>query len=197
MYCANCHRNGMAVIPRLALTKGDFRPYRVCERSRITLEQDEQVPRYLVQSSPNVKVEKGIKGIVVLRRQLRHLREYLESCSRVQEDKLSSELFFQHETVFSLKDLVEIEKGQMVHDLRLVIQTSIQHILACPICQLKGFICEYCHSPQIIYPFQIRLVVACTACNGFFHRYCFREDACLKCLRLVARSVEIAELAGK
>ena len=55
------------------------------------------------------------------------------------------------------------------------------------ICKARGFICEFCHSDEIMYPFQLRAVVQCASCKSFFHRKCYVASRCPKCLRLEAQ----------
>ena len=55
------------------------------------------------------------------------------------------------------------------------------------ICKARGFICEFCHSDEIMYPFQLRAVVQCASCKSFFHRKCYVASKCPKCLRLEAQ----------
>ena len=60
------------------------------------------------------------------------------------------------------------------------------------ICKARGFICEFCHSDDILYPFQLRTVVQCASCKSFFHRKCYIASKCPKCLRLEAHRLRYA-----
>jgi hypothetical protein len=53
----------------------------------------------------------------------------------------------------TFQDLLEIYSGTLLEFLERKIETSRNHVLNCLVCSQKGFICELCRNPKIIYPF--------------------------------------------
>lgn len=60
-------------------------------------------------------------------------------------------------------------------------------ILYCQVCCQKGFICEICNNPKIIYPFEVHSTLQCRACQSVFHKSCKLNAECPKCARLNER----------
>ena len=74
------------------------------------------------------------------------------------------------------------------------------------LCSQKGFICEVCHNPQVIYPFDLTETsqvnqlshwshpckcfgVQCEVCHSVYHKACHPvKGSCPKCLRLRKRA---------
>lgn len=57
------------------------------------------------------------------------------------------------------------------------------------LCKARGFLCEVCHSSEVIFPFQVDNVVRCTLCGSCFHRPCWSNPAsCPRCQRIARRS---------
>lgn len=44
--------------------------------------------------------------------------------------------------------------GQLAQNLRKLVRFASKHIYECRLCSQKGFICEICNSPQVIYAFE-------------------------------------------
>lgn len=56
--------------------------------------------------------------------------------------------------IFFLQDLLQVPSGQLAQSLKKSIKFATKHVFECPLCSGKGFICELCHNPKVIYPFQ-------------------------------------------
>ena len=50
---------------------------------------------------------------------------------------------------------MELQSGALLPQLLKVIRKAIKHVKKCPLCCQKGFVCEICQSPSVIYPFQL------------------------------------------
>lgn len=53
-----------------------------------------------------------------------------------------------------MQDLLQVPSGQLAQSLKKSIKFATKHVFECPLCSGKGFICELCHNPKVIYPFQ-------------------------------------------
>uniref|UniRef100_A0A8B9GX62 Rubicon like autophagy enhancer n=1 Tax=Astyanax mexicanus TaxID=7994 RepID=A0A8B9GX62_ASTMX len=62
---------------------------------------------------------------------------------------------------------------------------SIKKLLK--LCQAKGFICEFCRGPDVLFPFQTDICTRCRDCRACFHTACFRDESCPRCSRLQIR----------
>lgn len=55
----------------------------------------------------------------------------------------------------AFQDLLQIPSGTLVHLLQKVVAFAKEHVLSCWLCRQKGFICEVCNNPKVIYPFDM------------------------------------------
>lgn len=55
--------------------------------------------------------------------------------------------------LFLFQDLQQIPSGMLAQRLLRVVEFARNHVLGCWLCSQKGFICEVCNNPQVIYPF--------------------------------------------
>lgn len=51
------------------------------------------------------------------------------------------------------QDLLQIPNGALAQHLKQVITFARNHVYSCRLCLQKGFYCEVCDNPKIIYPF--------------------------------------------
>lgn len=54
-----------------------------------------------------------------------------------------------------MQDLQEIYSGTLFEFLENIIVTCQEHVYKCVLCSQRGFICEICRDPKIIYPFNL------------------------------------------
>lgn len=54
---------------------------------------------------------------------------------------------------YSVSDLLDVPNGSLVQQLQKVVEFAKDHVLNCSLCSQKGFICEVCDDPRVIYPF--------------------------------------------
>lgn len=62
---------------------------------------------------------------------------------------------FYHYSLFYFKDFLQIQSGQLQAMLKKSLKTASKHVYECGLCSQKGFICEICKNPQVIYPFEM------------------------------------------
>ena len=86
---------------------------------------------------------------------------------------------------------LQVNNGTLATTLRKAIQFARNHVLSCILCSQKGFICEICKVPQIIYPFDTDKTHRCDNCKGVFHINCFFKlkdnESCPRCVRIRQR----------
>jgi len=54
-----------------------------------------------------------------------------------------------------VQDLQEVYSGTLFELLEYKIATSREHVYHCEVCSQKGFVCEICRNPKVIYPFDL------------------------------------------
>ncbi|KAM9031296.1 protein associated with UVRAG as autophagy enhancer isoform 2-T2 [Sarcophilus harrisii] len=192
-FCDCCHNYAESYIPARILMKWDFRKYHVSKFSKHLLDSIWHQPLFnLLYISQNLYSKaKELSQVREIQEKLVQIKKLLKTCrfaERVLKDfeqvpgHLTNELH-----LFSLDDFVKIKKGQLAAVLRVLLKASLVHVDNCELCQGKGYICEFCKSPAVIFPFQMTTCKRCTACKACFHKQCFRSADCPKCLRIQAR----------
>lgn len=89
--------------------------------------------------------------------------------------------------MYSLHDLIQVKTGDFLNKLREVNGECITHVDKCELCQARGFVCEFCSSKNVIFPWQVK-VHRCAKCGACFHLQCFKKsNFCPKCVRINAR----------
>ncbi|XP_033122726.1 pleckstrin homology domain-containing family M member 3-like [Anneissia japonica] len=85
-----------------------------------------------------------------------------------------------------------VQSGQLAKDLKKVINWAAKHVYNCILCRQKGFICEICDSPKVIYPFDVELTTRCETCKTVFHKACKKDhQPCSKCTRIKQRRSQL------
>ncbi|XP_068785893.1 protein associated with UVRAG as autophagy enhancer isoform X2 [Struthio camelus] len=192
-FCDCCHSYAQSCIPARILMKWDFKKYYVCNFAKHLLDSIWHHPIFNV-SCINAALYTKTKEMDRVREtqeQLFHLKKLLKTCrfgERVLKDfeqvpsHLTEELH-----LFSLDDLVKIKRGQLLPLLKDILKSSTSHVDGCELCQAKGFICEFCQSADLVFPFQIAKCKRCAECKTCFHKACFKSGGCPKCLRIATR----------
>ncbi|NXN16471.1 RUBCL protein, partial [Indicator maculatus] len=192
-FCACCHSYAQSFIPARVLLKWDFKKYYVCNFSKHLLDSIWQHPIFNV-----VSINKGLytkskemDRVREVQEQLFHLKKLLQTCRFGESTLKQFEQVPSHLTeelhLFSLDDLVKIKRGQLLPLLKDILKSSTSHVDGCELCQAKGFICEFCQSADLLFPYQTAKCKRCTECKTCFHKACFKAGGCPKCLRLAAR----------
>ena len=101
--------------------------------------------------------------------------------------------------MYSLRDLMEIIRGQLTEKLSLLVSTLIEHVAhsECESCSPKGRLCEGdgCVDRVPIYSFQVGNVIGCVDCGCLFHRSCWsgEEGECPHCRRVAAAQRSVVD----
>ncbi|NXU84230.1 RUBCL protein, partial [Xiphorhynchus elegans] len=192
-FCDCCHSYAQSSIPARILSKWDFKKYYVCNFSKHLLDSIWQHPIFNVSCINKALYTKSkeMDRVREAQEQLFHLKKLLKTCRFGESVLKEFEQVPSHLTeelhLFSLDDLVKIKRGQLLPLLKDILKSSISHVDGCELCQAKGFICEFCQSADLLFPYQTAKCKRCTECKTCFHKACFKSGGCPKCLRLSAR----------
>lgn len=89
--------------------------------------------------------------------------------------------------LLSMDDLLRVKQGHLVPLARAVLRSATAHVTSCELCLAKGFICEFCKQKEVIFPFQSGTCTRCKECKTCFHKDCFQDEECPKCIRMKLR----------
>nr|CAB3262665.1 uncharacterized protein LOC100181521 [Phallusia mammillata] len=205
-FCSCCHDNKLSVIPANILHKFDFTRYKVSNFSYDLIQGISSDPLFnLNDINSNIyKKVKSLSSILALRKQMLPLFKYIQACrlatSAVSDDESNTQtlkaqipgLVPQYMLdgdvhLYSLDGLIEVKSGTMLHNVKEAVSMATNHLNQCELCQMKGFICEYCkdHS-HIIFPHQ-QNTTTCEVCHSCYHTKCFNPLSCPKCKRISKR----------
>uniref|UniRef100_A0A1A8M975 Pleckstrin homology domain containing, family M (With RUN domain) member 1 n=4 Tax=Nothobranchius TaxID=28779 RepID=A0A1A8M975_9TELE len=191
-YCDNCHKGDTTIIPSRMLHNWDLTHREVSKRALRLLAQVEQEPLLnLEQLNPElVTHSESMTQAHTLREKLRLLGDYLLSCRSGACKKLQARMgqrtyLLESSHLYSVMDLRQIAESQYAIFLVPLVQHASNHVLNCDLCTQRGYICQICHSEDIIFPFQFESIIRCTACKAVFHRSCkSTTDSCPRCQRM-------------
>ncbi|PNF15729.1 hypothetical protein B7P43_G12079 [Cryptotermes secundus] len=190
-FCTECHVGQEWLIPARAIHNWDFRRFPVSRRSAAFLEEIQHHP-LLDLKSLNPRLYLAVDDMTqlqLLRIQLNLLRAYLFTCREPVIEELQKrvwprEYLYEHVHLYSVADLLQIPSGTLAHLLQKVVSFAKGHVLSCWLCSQKGFICEVCNNPKVIYPFDMESTYRCGVCSAVFHVGCLdATKPCPKCER--------------
>ncbi|XP_060050814.1 protein associated with UVRAG as autophagy enhancer isoform X2 [Erinaceus europaeus] len=192
-FCDCCHSYAESCIPARILVMWDFKKYYISNFSKRLLDSIWHQPIFnLLNRSHNLYAKaKELDRVRETQEQLFHVKKLLKTCRFAESALKEFEQVPRHLTdelhLFSLDDLVRVKKGLLAPLLKDTLKTSLTHVSSCELCQGKGFICEFCQSAAVIFPFQTATCRRCSACRACFHKECFQSSQCPRCARLMAR----------
>ncbi|XP_055838216.1 pleckstrin homology domain-containing family M member 1 [Episyrphus balteatus] len=190
-YCETCMDAEFVSIPARIMYNWDFHRYPVSKRAATFLAEFQYQPfiDFKVLNPDIYKASEEMAELQSLRIRLNFIRAYLYTCCPSSIDELKRLVFmkdylFEHIHQYSIGDLNLIQQGTLSSQLQKAVNCGEQHILKCGLCSVKGFICEICSSPKVLYPFHINTTYRCQPCGAVFHAGCLNElEPCPKCER--------------
>ncbi|EDV37112.1 uncharacterized protein Dana_GF13287 [Drosophila ananassae] len=190
-YCNNCMDVETQLIPARIIYNWDFRKYSVSKRAATFLAEFRAQPFLDMQLlNPSIYfASDAMAELQSLRIRLNFIRAYLYTCApgsiEVLQNQFSGrEYLYEHIHQYSIADLGLIQRGVLCQQLQKAFKLGEAHVLKCRLCQLKGFICEICQSPRVLYPFHISTTYRCLTCGAVFHAECLNEkQPCPRCDR--------------
>ncbi|CAN7987058.1 unnamed protein product [Ixodes hexagonus] len=200
-YCPDCMREDSHVIPARMIHNWDFRKHPVSVEAKALLKRYESEP-LLDLRALNPSLYAAVPELAttqVLRSQLGFLRPYLQTCSESASSALRKliwprEHLYEHVHLYSAFDLLQVPSGALQRTLEKAIKFARAHVMACQLCAAKGFVCEICRDPAVIYAFDTAVTYHCGSCFAVYHRTCIESSrACPKCERRRQRQEALAD----
>ncbi|XP_060688895.1 protein associated with UVRAG as autophagy enhancer isoform X1 [Hemiscyllium ocellatum] len=192
-FCECCHHNEESPIPGRILMKWDFSKHPVCHFSKQLLESiwhDPLFNIFYINKCLYSKV-KELRKAKEIQEQLIHIKKLLRTCRLAERAMIEFYRICSHLTeelhLYSLNDLLMVKQGLLVPGLKGALKNVLAHVESCELCLAKGFICEFCKSRDILFPFQTDQCKRCDECKACFHKECFKTEQCPKCIRIRAR----------
>ncbi|XP_014672349.1 PREDICTED: pleckstrin homology domain-containing family M member 3-like [Priapulus caudatus] len=198
-YCYECHENDENVIPARIIHNWDFRKHKVAKYTKLLLDRIQEEPLFdLGRLNPSIYgVVSEMHDILALRRRLNFLKTYLFTCKQSVADELRKQVWpreylYENVHLYSTSELLQVESGLLQQTLRRLVAYCMKHVSTCPLCTQKGFICEICHNPKVIFPFEVSTTYRCDKCQTVFHSDCMNElKPCPKCERRKKRQQNV------
>ncbi|KAI5107419.1 protein RUBCNL-like [Silurus meridionalis] len=167
-FCDGCHGGWQAIIPARVLSNWDFGRYPVCQFSKQILESIWEKPLFKITDVAKklYSQAKELQKFRELQEQLISIKKLLKACrlSKGVLDEfqqlpshLSDELH-----LFAMDDLIKIKRCQLLAKAKAIMKSAVDHVEACQLCLANGFICEFCHGKDVLFPFQRDI---CTRCQ--------------------------------
>ncbi|XP_003707229.2 pleckstrin homology and RUN domain containing M1 [Megachile rotundata] len=188
-YCSKCMSQNEFIIPSRVIHNWDLKSYPVSKKAATYLHN---CPILLDLKLLNPRIYMAVDTMAQLqslRIQLNLLRAYLFTCREpiiesLQKKVTPRDYLYEHVHQYSVSDLLDIPNGTLAQQLQKVVEFARNHVVNCWLCSQKGFICEICNNPKVIYPFDMASTYRCGACNAVFHAECLNANKpCPKCER--------------
>lgn len=159
-YCSKCMSQNEYIIPSRVIHNWDLKHYPVCNKAATYLHN---CPILLDLKSINPRIYMAVDTMAQLqslRIQLNLLRAYLFTCREpiiesLQRKVAPRDYLYEHVHQYSVSDLTDIPNGTLAQQLQKVVEFARNHVINCWLCSQKGFICEICNNPKVIYPFDM------------------------------------------
>ncbi|XP_014203887.1 run domain Beclin-1-interacting and cysteine-rich domain-containing protein [Copidosoma floridanum] len=198
-FCTGCHTNQVASIPGKILSKWDFNRYPVSNFSYRLLDQMSVDPLFRV-NDLNPSLYRRIKQLNrtrLLRTQLFYLKDFLFTCrfaTHTQEAlRRQGSHMISDQHIYSIEDFLRVKNGTLSLELNNLVQECCKHVAECILCQARAFVCEFCNSSEVIYPWELSKVTRCESCGACYHLRCVNPNHnskrldCKRCTRLKER----------
>ncbi|XP_026291644.1 uncharacterized protein LOC113216125 isoform X1 [Frankliniella occidentalis] len=192
-FCDECTVNPGEewAIPARILLNWDYRRYCVSKKAAIFLSEVKHHPILDLKSlNPCLYLTvEEVSELQKLRNKLNLLRAYLFTCREPVIEELQKmvwprDYLYEHVHLYSISDLLQIPTGVLAQLLKQVVTFACNHVFSCWLCSQKGFFCEVCNNPKIIYPFDTENTFRCPGCSAVFHSTCLNAKMpCPKCKR--------------
>lgn len=190
-FCSNCMDPNVFIIPARVIHNWDFKRYPVSKLAALFLLEFQYQP-WIDMKKLNPKIYVGVPDMAnlqELRVQLNFLRAYIFTCREPVIEELQKrvwprEYLYDHVHLYTISDLAQIPNGSLGLQLEKVVSYARNHVKECWLCSQKGFICEVCRDPKILYPFETSTTYRCDGCSSVFHATCLNYTLpCPKCKR--------------
>lgn len=191
-YCDSCHHGDTTIIPSRMVHNWDLEQREVSKKAlRLLAEVQHEPLLNIEQLNPElVKHAKSMAQVYKMRQKLSLLGQYVLTCRSSAWKKLQARMgqrsyLLESRQLYSIMDLRQIAEGHYTMFLITLVQHASNHIFQCDLCTQRGFICQTCHSNEILFPFQFETTTRCEDCKAVFHLDCKAPGhPCPRCLRI-------------
>ncbi|EDQ91337.1 uncharacterized protein MONBRDRAFT_18112 [Monosiga brevicollis MX1] len=194
-YCSACFKAARSVTPARVVLSWDFSKQTMSQTSRdlIVAQMDKPLLNLRELNASLFGHVESLFRARHLRRRLYRMASYVVSCSHAQEERLLRSLrerphFVARSQMWSLVDLIELHRGDLLKVLEEVADKCEKHIRAtCERCTQLGDHCELCGNSRQLFAFDDD-VIRCEGCNTLYHQQCYTGPAaCRRCQRMRLR----------
>ncbi|CAH1980518.1 unnamed protein product [Acanthoscelides obtectus] len=190
-FCDDCMSFEQIPVPARIIHNWDFKAYPVSKRGSKYIDEIKDCPviDFKVLNPYIYSVVEEMAQLQTLRNQLNFLRAYLYTCrepviEQLQKMMWPREYMYEHIHQYSIMDLADITNGVLAQQLQKVVTFGKDHVANCWLCSQKGFVCEVCHKPKALFPFDVENVFRCSVCFAVYHKSCLNSlKPCPKCER--------------
>ena len=181
--CDGCFKDDYCVIPYFVLKKWDFSKYSISIKAKEILEKFYSEPIIKIKSN-DILIQKSsvFKKVLYYKRKIHKIYDIMK-CNKAEEFALN--VLKEHkylvllENLFSLKDLMEMEKGIFLDKIKIYFENFEKHIIKeCKTCEYKGGYCNNCNTNEKLFCYQIEIVHLCKICGNIYHRKCSLVHIC-------------------
>jgi len=182
-YCGNCMASEKAIIPWNVSESWDFTALPVCKKAYEELMQLFGKPNMMVDyNSLIVKRNSLLYETLVTRRQLHLIFDMICDPLCIVNIMGGENInLLLKQNLFSLENLIEINKGNMLLYLEKCYEIANKHVVNCEICSTRGKRCEICQIESKIFHYDIKNTAICNSCKRLYHSKCFIQKRCPDC----------------
>ncbi|CAG7817919.1 unnamed protein product [Allacma fusca] len=200
-FCQECHISEESVIPARILLNWDFGRYSVSKQGKLFIQDILDRPLFHL-NEINSKIYSEVdecREVETLRAKLQSIALYLRTCkepvmSEIIKEISPKEHLYEDIHLYSLGDLLNIPNRSLATTLSKLVYRGVSHVLTCDICRQKGFVCEVCKDPKVIFPFDFEHNYKCLSCGAVYHSKCMNSRLpCPRCQRWWKSEGEEAE----
>ncbi|CAG9828436.1 unnamed protein product [Diabrotica balteata] len=190
-FCDICMSTELVQIPARIIHNWDFKAYQISKKGINYLNEvkDHPIIDFKVLNPYIYGVVEEMANLQILRNQLNFLRAYLFTCrepviEELQKQMWPREYMYEHIHQYSILDLSDVTSGLLAQQLEKVVAFGREHVYSCWLCSQKGFVCEICNKPKVLFPFDVEYIFRCDVCNAVYHKTCWNSTkSCGKCKR--------------
>ncbi|XP_014208755.1 uncharacterized protein LOC106639575 isoform X2 [Copidosoma floridanum] len=192
-FCCNCMADQEHLVPARVIHNWDLKRYQVSLKASQYLDKCSTLLDFKILNPRIYSAVDLMAQLQTLRVQLNLLRAYLFTCREPTIESFYKMIaprnyLYEHVHQYTVFDLLDIPSGTLAQQLQKVVEFARNHIIGCWLCSQKGFICEICNNPKVIYPFDTQSTYQCGSCNAVYHTNCQNaSQSCQKCERIQKR----------
>lgn len=182
--CSDCVSEEYSIIPAFIIKKWNFKKFQISKAAKETIEKWYDKPViHIKQKDPLIRLSHPVNECLILKRKIHKIFDLMK-CEDYDKFVIQTLGDYKHfvlkESLFSLRDLVDIYENRMQDKLIEFLHKFETHLLnECASCDYKGGNCMMCLSDEIIYAYDIEKIFFCNECKKLFHKKCCSFHPCI------------------